>query len=480
MKQTGLLILLFLLCAVGGMAQKGNIVITGQVVNRQADAPRSLNINVCDFFSNNSRINVPIDADGRFRTSFDAPFGHTFGVAYRESFAAYAAPGDSLYITIDDSRLPDVDAITFTGRHSDFCRAYYQGQKYMYDLVLAQREALRNNKTLPLEQYMRLFTDAYRAVDDSVRRCGRAHGWSEHACKLVSLDKLYALANFAAEYRGQNPQERLAFFTQPVFRLDDPDNLNNLLMYGCHLSFYRNSLCEQDSIWTRLSKADDREAAMRRTMEIILSRPRSISRDVMLNFYLYVNKQVPLPEASVFVLPKMWQSLVKMREEYLQQDTAYICFDCGSDSLVYHNAERSVYEAVCTDDFFRYLRERHPGKAIYVDIYSVGCGACRDEWKHHTPELHRQLQDKDVVFVNLCLSSSREAWQKMVEGHEVEGENYWFGKELTNRFLDLTDIRGYPTYMLLDRNGRVLSCDAPRPSQRKELLQLLDRVFEEK
>ena len=67
MKQTGLLILLFLLCAVGGMAQKGNIVITGQVVNRQADTPRSLNINVNDSFSADARINVPLDDDGHLQ-----------------------------------------------------------------------------------------------------------------------------------------------------------------------------------------------------------------------------------------------------------------------------------------------------------------------------------------------------------------------------------------------------------------------------
>lgn len=78
MKQTGLLILLFLLCAVGGMAQKGNIVITGQVVNRQADTPRSLNINVNDSFSTDSRMNVPLDEDGRFRAIWIFPSDMTF------------------------------------------------------------------------------------------------------------------------------------------------------------------------------------------------------------------------------------------------------------------------------------------------------------------------------------------------------------------------------------------------------------------
>ena len=65
--------MLFLLCAVGGMAQKGNIVITGQVVNRQADTPRSLNINVNDSFSADARINVPLD-DGLAFEDYEVVF----------------------------------------------------------------------------------------------------------------------------------------------------------------------------------------------------------------------------------------------------------------------------------------------------------------------------------------------------------------------------------------------------------------------
>lgn len=473
MKQIGLLILLFLLCAVGGMAQKGNIIITGQVVNRQADAPRSLNINVCDFFSNNSRINVPIDADGRFRTSFDAPFGHTFGVAYRESFAAYAAPGDSLHITIDDQ-----GGVGFSGGHSELCRAYYQYGQELAGRFDQRPEALCND-TLPLEQYMQVLTDAYRAVEDSISRYGRAFGWSEHACKLVSLDVLYGWANYCAEYRGRSPQEQQAFFTHLVFRLDDPDNLNNVLMYGCHLGFYSQRLCEQDVDWKRLCKEGDDEAAARRKMEIILSQPRSFKRDVMVSFHLFYNKQMPVPEDSCFVLPGVRRQLAKAREDFLRQDTAYVRFDCSRSGLVLYNKEGSC-EAVRTDDFFRYLRERHPGKAIYVDVYSVWCGPCKEELKKYTPGLHKQLQGKDVVFVNLCLSSSREAWQKMVDSHEVEGENYWFDKEATNRFLSLTNMRGYPAYMLLAPDGHFVSRNAPRPSERKELLLLLDRVLDEK
>ena len=154
MKQTGLLILLFLLCAVGGMAQKGNIVITGQVVNRQADTPRSLNINVDDSFSTDSRMNVPLDEDGRFRANLDFPFGHDFSIDYDGIFMLYASPGDSLHITIDAGRLnKDVDAITFSGRVDERCVACNRFSKEMSDVIYWRPDSLQHYD-LPLDEYI--------------------------------------------------------------------------------------------------------------------------------------------------------------------------------------------------------------------------------------------------------------------------------------------------------------------------------------
>lgn len=96
------------------------------------------------------------------------------------------------------------------------------------------------------------------------------------------------------------------------------------------------------------------------------------------------------------------------------------------------------------------------------------------------PDLHRHYQGKDVVFINLCLNSTLKSWQKMVDEGTVLGENYWFNDELTNRLIGLINLPGYPTYLLIDRKGHVVTRRAPRPSETETLVRLIDRTLEEK
>lgn len=478
MKQTGLLILLFLLCAVGGMAQKGNIVITGQVVNRQADTPRSLNINVNDSFSTDSRMNVPLDEDGRFRANLDFPFGHDFSIDYDGIFMLYASPGDSLHITIDAGRLnKDVDAITFSGWVDERCIACNRFSKEMSDVIYWRPDSLQRYD-LPLNEYMQCFNQAYHSICDTVARYAKANGFSEQTRKFLCTDVLFALSNDCMGYQGCNPQESVAFFRQPVFRLNDPDNLSNYLMYSIHLGMYYFKLCEQDSVLSRLIKTKDSEAIERRQMEIILEQPKSISRDVMLSHYFEQQRRVPVPDSTAFTLPVIWQRLEEVSRELQQRDTAYVHFSCGSDSIIRHDAggEAAAYTAICTDDFFRYLSKRHPGKVLYIDIFSTWCGPCREDRKV-MPELHAQFSEKDVVFVNLCLKSKRKAWAEMLEGGELKGENYWFNEELSNRLMSAISLHGFPTYMLLGSDGRFLTRNASRPIEHEKTVRAIQRAL---
>lgn len=81
-----------------------------------------------------------------------------------------------------------------------------------------------------------------------------------------------------------------------------------------------------------------------------------------------------------------------------------------------------------------------------------------------TPELHKLMQGKDVVFVNLCLGSDREAWHKLIGQQRLEGENYWFDGDATQLMLGAYSLSGYPTYILVGRDGKIVTMKAGRPS----------------
>lgn len=237
MKKTLLLSLLALCSLCGAMAQTGNITVTGQVVNRRADAPKSVNLNLCDWFNATTRLNLPLDDDGHFRTQINFPVGHYFTMIYRDFIYAYAEPGDSLHVLIDDSRSEqDKQTVTFSGRNNGLSQLYEDYHQHLTPFIYAQKIPTKKS-TLPLDYYLHLVYHTHQKMADSIQSYGRLHQLKDSDIRLLKNNAFFTLTDSYAESCGSNPQERLTFLSHPYFQLDNPDNLCNSLDYGVHLSY---------------------------------------------------------------------------------------------------------------------------------------------------------------------------------------------------------------------------------------------------
>lgn len=143
--------------------------------------------------------------------------------------------------------------------------------------------------------------------------------------------------------------------------------------------------------------------------------------------------------------------------------------------VAYLNADSSV-TAVPEGDMFAYLAAKYPGKVLYIDVYATWCGPCRAEMKE-APALHKLMHGKDVVFVNLCLGSDREAWRKLIGQQRLGGENYWFDGDATQLFLGVYNLLGYPTYILVGRDGKIATMKAGRPSALTQTAAQIDELL---
>jgi hypothetical protein len=91
--------------------------------------------------------------------------------------------------------------------------------------------------------------------------------------------------------------------------------------------------------------------------------------------------------------------------------------------------------------------------------------------------LHSQFENKPIAFVNLCLASKRDDWKKFLTKHHIKGDNYFFNEDETKLLENELDIRGYPTYMIMDGNGVIINKNAPRPSSGNEIKDLLNKLL---
>lgn len=108
------------------------------------------------------------------------------------------------------------------------------------------------------------------------------------------------------------------------------------------------------------------------------------------------------------------------------------------------------------------------GKVIYIDVWATWCGPCVEEFPF-AKELHKKFESTDdVIFLNVSIDKNRETWSRFLKnGRAPGGLHIIIPENDVLNFVDSYRILGYPTYMILDRQGRIVDLNAPRPSSGK-------------
>lgn len=105
------------------------------------------------------------------------------------------------------------------------------------------------------------------------------------------------------------------------------------------------------------------------------------------------------------------------------------------------------------------------GKLVYLNFWQVGCGLCMIELPH-MQALTKQLEGKNVVFVNVALDENEELWRKTVTTKQLIGTHLYL-KGMEADLVKRYDLKEVPAYFLIDEEGRLLTAKARRPSDRE-------------
>lgn len=112
------------------------------------------------------------------------------------------------------------------------------------------------------------------------------------------------------------------------------------------------------------------------------------------------------------------------------------------------------------------------GKVVYMDFWASWCGPCKGEMPH-AKLIKEHFQGKDVVFLYVSIDDKEEAWKRGIQSLDISGMHTrtpgWTGD-----IAKLYQIQSVPAYFLIDRKGRLVSRNTPRPSQGEELIKLIE------
>lgn len=118
-------------------------------------------------------------------------------------------------------------------------------------------------------------------------------------------------------------------------------------------------------------------------------------------------------------------------------------------------------------EIFEKIIAPYKGKVIYLDVWGTWCTPCKKEMKN-VPALKETLKGMDVVFLYLCNGSSDESLKNNIKQFGLTGKNvvhYNLPASQQAALEKYIGLEGYPTYKLIDRNGRIMPGRCPRPSQ---------------
>lgn len=115
------------------------------------------------------------------------------------------------------------------------------------------------------------------------------------------------------------------------------------------------------------------------------------------------------------------------------------------------------------------------GKYVYIDIWATWCGPCQREIPY-LRKLETKYHGKEIYFVSISCDANRQAWEKKVKGG-MTGVQLHFDNDDT--FMKQYMINGIPRFILLDKEGKIISADMSRPSDPRTTA-LLDELLNER
>jgi thiol-disulfide isomerase/thioredoxin len=92
------------------------------------------------------------------------------------------------------------------------------------------------------------------------------------------------------------------------------------------------------------------------------------------------------------------------------------------------------------------------GKIVLIDVWGSWCAPCRRE----APKLsavYKNLKGKNFEIVSLNKNDDVKTIREFIGEHQMN----WIHTQVEEDFLTLYRVNGYPTYFLLDKDGKIIS-----------------------
>ncbi|MCI9846084.1 TlpA family protein disulfide reductase [Flavobacterium pectinovorum] len=121
------------------------------------------------------------------------------------------------------------------------------------------------------------------------------------------------------------------------------------------------------------------------------------------------------------------------------------------------------------------------GKTVLIDMWGTWCAPCRKEIAKHSQALHEYFKDKDLQFLYIANHDSHnsETWKKTISFQSIEGSHILANEDLTKDIMSKSKGSGFPTYIILKKDGSYELSKAGYPLKKAVLIEQLEAAIAE-
>lgn len=400
---------------------------------------------------------IPVQADGTFRDTIrEIGDNHFYYLVENPAVQTplYLANGTNMELTLNE----EVSKTMVSGSQTKQTQYLIERNSFINDRINGADSNLFGQKPQEFKENVKAF---FAELDKKLKAYGFDEEFVKNQEKWTNYKFVEYLTIFPTYHRYTSGNE--AILPDDFYAERDGIDYDNAEEFRT-IDTYRDLV--RSKFYTIINNPNDAENIKKFISEVNALKSDNIRADLAKGTFQLISPNSTVNK-EIFDFINKNVTDEKVKEAAKKAYDVATKLTSGSPSPKFSNYENFNGGTTSLDDF--------KGKVTYIDIWATWCLPCRGEIPA-LKELEKKFHGKDVAFVSISIDQNKDEWKEFVKNEGLKGVQLFAENAFESQFIQDYGIRQIPTFIIIDKEGKIVNADAPRPSS-DEITGLLEGLL---